>query len=233
GRSSATVARGRARLGGEVGRAGRAGDRTLSGEVAFRLYDTYGFPLDLTEDILAAEGLVADREGFERAMEAQRQRARGAKRFADAEAAPEMIVRPEGLGTRFVGDRVVEWESEVLALVADGRETRGPLGAGAEVDVVTAETPFYAESGGQVGDRGWLETLDGATRIEVLDTQRIAPTAVAHRGVVRQGAVSVGDRLRMRIDLVRRQAWRPTPSATHLVHAALRRQLGPHVRQAG
>src|SRR5207249_1507574 len=128
--------------------------RALPREVAFRLYDTYGFPLDLTEDILAAEGLVADRAGFERAMEAQRQRARGAKRFADAEAAPEMIAPPAGLGTRFVGDRVVEWESEVLALVAAGRETRGPLGAGAEVDVVTAETPFYAESGGQVGDRG-------------------------------------------------------------------------------
>src|SRR5206468_2968478 len=136
-------------------------------------------------------------------------------------------------GTRFVGDRVVEWESEVLALVAAGRETRGPLGAGAEVDVVTAETPFYAESGGQVGDRGWLETRDGATRIEVLDTQRIAPTVVAHRGVVRQGAVSVGDRLRMRIDVARREAARLNHSATHLVQAALRRQLGPHVRQAG
>ena len=232
-RFAATLDRGLALLESEVERARRAGDRTLSGEVAFRLYDTYGFPLDLTEDILAAEGLVADRAGFERAMEAQRQRARGAKRFADAEAAPEMIARPAGLGTRFVGDRVVEWESEVLALVAAGRETRGPLGAGAEVDVVTAETPFYAESGGQVGDRGWLETRDGATRIEVLDTQRIAPTVVAHRGVVRQGAVSVGDRLRMRIDVARREAARLNHSATHLVHAALRRQLGPHVRQAG
>src|SRR2546430_10088573 len=164
-RFAATLDRGLALLESEVERVRRAGQRTLSGEVAFRLYDTYGFPLDLTEDILAAEGLVADREGFERAMEAQRQRARGAKRFADAEAAPEMIARPEGLGTRFVGDRVVEWESEVLALVAEGRETRGPLGAGAEVDVVTAETPFYAESGGQGGDRGWLAKPGGPTRI--------------------------------------------------------------------
>src|SRR5437867_8273233 len=138
-RFAATLDRGLALLESEVERARRAGQRTLSGEVAFRLYDTYGFPLDLTEDILAGEGPVADREGFERAMEAQRQRARGAKRFADAEAAPELIAPPAGLGTRFVGDRVVEWESEVLALVAAGREARGPLGARAQSDGGTAE----------------------------------------------------------------------------------------------
>src|SRR5436190_23744460 len=232
-RFAATLDRGLALLESEVARVRQAGERTLAGEVAFRLYDTYGFPLDLTEDILAAEGVVVDRAGFERAMEAQRERARGAKQFTDAEAAPEIVARPAALGTRFVGDRVAEWESEVLALVAEGRETRGPLGAGAEVDVVTAETPFYAESGGQVGDRGWLETPDGATRIEVLDTQKLAPTVVAHRGVVRQGTVSVGDRVRLRIDVGRREAARLNHSATHLVHAALRHRLGTHVRQSG
>src|SRR5438477_579490 len=232
-RFAATLDRGLALLESEVARVRQAGERTLAGEVAFRLYDTYGFPLDLTEDILAAESVVVDRAGFERAMEAQRERARGAKRFTDAEAAPGIVARPAALGTRFVGDRVAEWESEVLALVAEGRETRGPLGAGAEVDVVTAETPFYAESGGQVGDRGWLETPDGATRIEVLDTQKLAPTVVAHRGVVRQGTVSVGDRVRLRIDVGRREAARLNHSATHLVHAALRHRLGTHVRQSG
>ena len=232
-RFAATLDRGLALLESEVARVRQAGERTLAGEVAFRLYDTYGFPLDLTEDILAAEGVVVDRAGFERAMAAQRERARGAKRFTDAEAAPEIVARPAALGTRFVGDRVAEWESEVLALVAEGRETRGPLGAGAEVDVVTAETPFYAESGGQVGDRGWLETPDGATRIEVLDTQKLAPTVVAHRGVVRQGTVSVGDRVCLRIDVGRREAARLNHSATHLVHAALRHRLGTHVRQSG
>src|SRR5439155_359002 len=139
----------------EKGRAAKA--RVLSGAVAFRLYDTYGFPLDLTEDIVAGEGLAVDKDGFERAMEAQRARGRGAQRFADAEAAPEMIAGG-ALASRFVGDRIVEWESEVLALLVDGQATRGPLRAGTAVDVVTAETPFYAESGGQVGDRGWLET---------------------------------------------------------------------------
>src|SRR5436190_694752 len=184
-RFAATLDRGLALLAGEVEKARAAKARVLSGEVAFRLYDTYGFPLDLTEDILAGEGLAVDKDGFERAMEAQRLRGRGAQRFADAEAAPEMIAGG-ALASRFVGDRIVEWESEVLALLVDGQATRGPVCAGTAVDVVTAETPFYAESGGQVGDRGWLETAAGA-KVEVTDTQKLAPTVVAHRGVVREG----------------------------------------------
>jgi alanyl-tRNA synthetase len=230
-RFAATLDRGLALLAGEVERARRGGGRTLPGEVAFRLYDTYGFPLDLTEDILAAEGLAVDRAGFEREMEAQRARARGAQRFVDAEGAQETVVGG-GLATRFVGDHVAEWESQVLALLTDGVETRGPVRTGATVDVVTAETPFYAESGGQVGDRGWLETEAGG-RVEVTDTQKIAPGVVAHRGVVREGALAVGDRVRLRIDAERREAARLNHSATHLLHAALRRRLGEHVKQAG
>jgi alanyl-tRNA synthetase len=229
-RFAATLDRGLALLSAEVGRARGAAATTLPGEVAFRLYDTYGFPLDLTEDILAGEGLAVDREGFERAMEAQRARARGAQRFVDAAAAPEVAGRGD-VASRFVGDHVNEWASEVVALLVRGESTRGPVAAGAEVDVVTAETPFYAEAGGQVGDRGWLET-DGA-RVEVVDTQRIAPTVVAHRGVVREGALAVGDRVRLRLDVARREAARLNHSATHLLHAALRRRLGAHVRQAG
>ncbi|HJQ83348.1 MAG TPA: alanine--tRNA ligase [Candidatus Binatia bacterium] len=230
-RFAATLDRGLALLAGEIERARSSGARVLPGDVAFRLYDTYGFPLDLTEDILAGEGFTVDRPGFEREMEAQRTRARGAQRFVDATAAPEVTAGGD-LATRFVGERAVEWESEVLALLADGKETRGPVPAGTTVDVVTAETPFYAESGGQVGDRGWLETPSGA-RIEVTDTQKIAPTVTAHRGVVREGALSVGDRVRMRIDAERREAARLHHSATHLLHAALRRRLGEHVKQAG
>ncbi len=230
-RFSATLDRGLALLSSEVEKARAAKARVLSGEVAFRLYDTYGFPLDLTEDIVAGEGLAVDKDGFERAMEAQRARGRGAQRFADAEAAPEMIAGG-ALASRFVGDRIVEWESEVLALLVDGQATRGPVRAGTAVDVVTAETPFYAESGGQVGDRGWLETGAGA-KVEVTDTQKLAPTVVAHRGVVREGALAVGDRVRLRIDAARRDAARLNHSATHLLHAALRRRLGEHVKQAG
>jgi alanyl-tRNA synthetase len=231
-RFAATLDRGLALLASEIERARAGGAKVLAGDVAFRLYDTYGFPLDLTEDILAGECLTVDHAGFERAMEEQRTRARGAQRFVDAEAAPGALVGG-GLATRFVGDRITEWESEVLGLVIGGQPTRGPVHAGTDVDVVTAETPFYAESGGQVGDHGVLETLDGATLIEVQDTQRIAPTVVAHRGVVKRGALAVGDRVRLAIDVARREASRLNHSATHLAHAALRRRLGPHVKQAG
>jgi alanyl-tRNA synthetase len=174
---------------------------------------------------------VVDRAGFAREMEAQRARGRGAQRFTDAGAGPEVLTG-ESMRTRFVGDRIVEWESEVLALLVDGKETRGPVATGTAVDLVTAETPFYAESGGQVGDRGWLETANGA-RVEVTDTQKIAPSVVGHRGVVRAGALAVGDRVRMKIDVARRDAARLHHSATHLLHAALRRRLGEHVKQAG
>jgi alanyl-tRNA synthetase len=226
-----TLDRGLALLSEEIVAARKRGASTLAGDVAFKLYDTYGFPLDLTEDILAGEGLGVDGAGFERAMAEQRERARGAQKFVDASGAPELV----GIGARtarFVGDHVTEAASEILALVAAGTETRGPVRAGAEVDVVTAETPFYAESGGQVGDRGWI-TTDAGARIEVVDTHKIGGGVIAHRGVVREGAVSVGDRVRLAIDVARREAARLNHSATHLAHAALRHRLGTHVKQAG
>jgi alanyl-tRNA synthetase len=228
-RFAVTLDRGLALLAGEVGRARAAGRGTLPGEVAFRLSDTYGFPLDLTEDILAGEGMTVDRPGFDAAMDEQRERGRAAQRFADATTAPELLEKH--FTTRFVGDRIVEWESEVLALIVS-QESRPTARVGDDVLVVTAETPFYAESGGQVGDRGWLVT-DAGARVEVLDTQKIASTVVAHRGVVRQGAVSVGDRVRLRIDAARREAVRLNHSATHLLHASLRNRLGAHVKQSG
>ena len=195
-RFSATLDRGLALLSSEVEKARAAKARVLSGEVAFRLYDTYGFPLDLTEDIVAGEGLAVDKDGFERAMEAQRARGRGAQRFADAEAAPEMIAGG-ALASRFVGDRIVEWESEVLALLVDGQATRGPVCAGTAVDVVTAETPFYAESGGQVGDRGWLETGAGA-KVEVTAEE------MTYDDAIKAGALAFfGDKYGDRVSVVR------------------------------
>jgi alanyl-tRNA synthetase len=230
-RFAQTLDRGLALLSSEIETARAAGSATLSGDVAFKLYDTYGFPLDLTEDILTGEGMVVDGTGFERAMAAQRERARGAQKFADASAGPALA----GLGartSRFVGDHVDEWESEVLALLADGTETRGPVREGAQVDVIAAETPFYAESGGQVGDRGWI-TTDAGARVEVLDTRKLPGGLIAHRGVMRHGALAVGDRVRLGIDVARREASRLNHSATHLAHGALRRRLGAHVKQAG
>jgi alanyl-tRNA synthetase len=226
-----TLDRGLALLATEIAETRRKNANALSGEVAFRLYDTYGFPLDLTEDILAGENLVVDKDGFERAMGAQRERARGAQKFVDASSGPEL----SGLGervSRFVGDHVGETISEVLALVADGKETRGPVREGSSVDVIVAETPFYAESGGQVGDRGWI-TADDGTRVEIVDTQKLGGRVIVHRGVVRRGALEVGQRVRLAIDAARRDAARLNHSATHLAHGALRRRLGPHVKQAG
>ncbi len=226
-----TLDRGLALLSDEIAATRRRGATALAGDVAFRLYDTYGFPLDLTEDILAGERLTVDTAGFERAMAEQRERARSAQKFADATGGPELV----GLGgrtPRFVGDRVVEWQSEVLALVVAGAETRGPARAGAHVDVVTAETPFYAESGGQVGDRGWITNAAGL-HVEVTDTHKIGGGVIAHRGVVREGAIAVGDRIVLAIDQARREAARLNHSATHLAHAALRHRLGTHVKQAG
>ncbi len=228
-RFAATLDRGLALLASEVETARTEQRTVLDGEVAFKLSDTYGFPLDLTEDILVGEGMTVDKAGFDRAMEVQRTRARGAQRFADATTHADLA---DGLTTRFVGDRVGTWESTVLALLVDGKETRGPVREGSAVDVITAETPFYAESGGQAGDHGVIVT-DAGTRIEVRDTVKVAPTVIAHKGIVRQGAISVDDTVRLEIDAERREAARLNHSATHLMHAALRHRLGGHVKQAG
>jgi alanyl-tRNA synthetase len=175
--------------------------------------------------------MTVDQAGFQREMEAQRTRARGAQRFVDAATGPELALDPS-VSTRFVGDRVTTWETEVVGLLADGRETRGPVRAGSAVEVIVAETPFYAEGGGQVGDRGVLVSERGA-RIIIEDTHRLSPTVVAHRGVVREGAIAVGDRVTLELDSERRERVRLNHSATHLAHAALRARLGMHVKQAG
>lgn len=206
----------------------RASDSTaLSGEVAFRLYDTYGFPLDLTEDFLSSEGFAVDRAGFDHAMEAQRTRAR--------EGQKDTVYISAGLTdlqSRFVGDRIVEWESEILALLVNGKSHSGAVGEGQEVEIVTAETPFYGESGGQVGDQGTLETARGDL-VAIIDTQKPQPLLTVHRGKVQRGAIQTGDRVRLILDTEYRDATRLNHSATHVMHAALREVLGTHVRQAG
>ena len=211
----------------------RSGGTTLAGEAAFRLYDTYGFPLDLTEDLLSSEGLSVDRAGFERAMEEQRTRAREGQKGTVYISAGLSDLR-----SRFVGDRIIEWESEVLATLVKGETRRGATPArgavreGEEVEIVTAETPFYGESGGQVGDTGKMETARGDV-VEILDTQKPQPSLTVHRGRVVRGAIQAGDRVRLTIDAERRDATRLNHSATHLLHSALREILGTHVRQAG
>ncbi|RMD80455.1 MAG: alanine--tRNA ligase [Gammaproteobacteria bacterium] len=209
--------------------------RVIPGELAFRLYDTYGFPVDLTADYARERGLGVDLEGFERAMAEQRERARAAGRFA-LERGPGEGLPP----TRFTGYERLEDEGRVLALfrLPAGREGEAApepaeaLAAGEEGLVVLDRSPFYAEGGGQVGDRGRLVGPEG-TLAEVSDTQRLPGGAHAHRVRVRAGRLALGQRVQARVDEAARRATARHHTATHLLHAALRRVLGSHVVQKG
>jgi alanyl-tRNA synthetase len=203
--------------------------KVLPGEIAFRLYDTYGFPLDLTEDILRNEGIVIDQAGFEKLMEAQRSRARESRSAQGISVAtPTVTYTPP---TTFIGYDQLEAESTVVAMYSDG-SGKEEISEGDEIDLLTAETPFYGESGGQVGDRGMIETARGDL-MEVLDTQHPTPQLTVHRGRVKKGRFQIGDRVQLVVDAKHRQRTKLNHSATHILHAVLRDQLGKHVRQAG
>jgi len=227
GRFAQTLDKGLAILEEEVQQVKQAGKKVLSGEVAFRLYDTYGFPLDLTEDILRSHGLSVDGVAFDERMERQRERAREAKKFVAGFADVG-----SGLASRFVGDTAHEWESRIVGLYSQGEERLGAVAEGEEVEVVVAETPFYGESGGQVGDRGVIEGR-GGDLIEVVDTQRPHAGLIVHRGRVVRGAFEAGQPVILKIDRCRREAIRLNHSATHILHSVLRERLGEHVRQSG
>jgi alanyl-tRNA synthetase len=207
-----------------------AGD-TLLGETAFKLYDTFGFPLDLTEDAVRARGIVVDVAGFETAMEGQRTLAREAWAGSGQKAAEAVwLALGDRLGaTRFDGYEATEGEGEVLAVVKDAAETESAV-AGETVAVVTDRTPFYAESGGQAGDQGKASWPGGRGR--VVDVQKHGELSV-HQLEIKDGTLKVGDRLALRVDAERRARTRLNHSAAHLVHAALRHVLGPHVAQKG
>ncbi len=199
----------------------------IPGETAFLLYDTYGFPVDLTADIARERDLTVDLEGFDRHMAAQRARARAASSFGASEQAGSVVIDKH---TEFTGYRLLEDEGRVVALVRDGHEVEA-LAAGERGMVVLDRTPFYAESGGQVGDSGRLQADDALFAVEDCQAQRGG--AVEHLGVLQEGQLRVGDRVRARVDAPRRVAIMRNHSATHLLHAALRRLLGEHVTQKG
>ncbi|MCS6878283.1 MAG: alanine--tRNA ligase [Geminicoccaceae bacterium] len=204
----------------------------LPGEVAFKLYDTYGFPLDLTEDALRAQGRKVDRAGFETAMARQKAAARAAwKGSGEAAIAPVWFeIREETGGTDFLGYVTTRALGRCVALVKDGaRVDRAE--AGEEIWLVANQTPFYGEAGGQVGDTGIIRTA--AALLEVADTKKVLGDLVIHRCRVDSGTIRVGDDLDLRVDEARRAKLRRAHSATHLLHAALRRHLGPHVAQKG
>ena len=205
----------------------------LPGKEAFRLYDTYGFPLDLTVEIAAERGYGVDTEGFQKAMEEQQSRSRAAMAFEreifkkGAQVLEELYA--ERGATEFLGYNALEAEAEVLALLA-GDQSLLEAGPGTEVQVVLDKTPFYAEGGGQIGDFGLLEWPGGRARVET--TRKTERGIFLHKARVEEGVLRVGERVRAVVDPRRRDTER-NHTATHLLHAALRAGLGPHVRQAG
>jgi alanyl-tRNA synthetase len=204
--------------------------RTLSGPEAFLLYDTYGFPLELTQEIAREHGLGVDVAGFEAEMEAQRQRGRASGHFGgdrDAHRAYEALGSDE---TRFVGYETLDVGTVVAGMLVDGSSVERAE-KGNHVEVVLRETPFYAEGGGQVGDTGVIQ-CDGG-RLEVRDTQRPVAGVIAHVATVTEGTIAVGDMVRAQVDAPRRADVIRNHTATHLLHQALREVLGTHVRQAG
>ncbi|MBN2197065.1 MAG: alanine--tRNA ligase [Polyangiaceae bacterium] len=231
-RFRATIERGLGLLEEHFTALGAEGKRELDGKSAFMLYDTYGFPLDLTEVICTERGYAVDLEAFDAALAEARERSQ----FKGVEQAVEAVYRDaaarlEGGTVAFTGyERQVD-RGRILALIVDGA-LADTAGTGAAVEIVTDRTPFYGEQGGQVGDRGRITTESGAV-VEIEDTQKPINGFVVHRGRVTDGEIEVREEVMMAIDVGRRDAIRRAHSATHLMHWALRRTLGPHAQQKG
>ena len=221
----ATIQHGMEILEAELGRMLAGGVKVFSGETAFRLHDTFGFPLDLTADVCRERGVSVDADAFDAAMARQREQARAAGKFRMAAA-----LEYDGLETVFEGYETQEIQASVLALYKDGstveKLVEGDLGV-----VVLDHTPFYAESGGQVGDRGELRGGSGIFAVE--DTQKIQAMVYGHHGVLRTGTLSRGQLVTARVDAAARAATARNHSVTHLMHKALREVLGAHVQQKG
>jgi alanyl-tRNA synthetase len=207
--------------------------KTLPGADAFQLYDTYGFPLDLTQDALKARGISVDLPGFESAMEKQKEEARGSwAGSGEAQTDAIWFKLRERLGsTEVLGYDTDTAEAEILALVKNGEGVES-ASAGEDIAVVVNQTPFYAEMGGQLADTGFIANMDGG-QVLVSSVQKRADGLFAHVGKVEAGTVKVGDAVTLVIDSIRRSGINANHSATHLLHAALRNVLGSHVAQKG
>lgn len=201
------------------------GAKVLPGDVAFKLHDTYGFPLDLSGDVCRERGVTVDEAGFHAAMDKQKAAGRAAGKFK-----MDRVLEYAGEVNKFVGYEKLEEEGKVTAIYVDGTSVPA-LETGQEGIVVLDTTPFYAESGGQVGDAGALQAADG--RFDVEDTQKIRADVFGHHGRMAQGGLKVGDRVTAKVDMKRRAATMRNHSVTHLMHKALREVLGDHVQQKG
>ncbi len=227
----ATLKSGLELLEGEIANVKAKGGAAIPGSVVFRLYDTFGFPVDLTQDVLRAHSLTVDEAGFAAEMATQRARSREAwKGSGDAGVAQIYGRMAADLSTEFGGYEALNGESRVRALIVTGAPV-DDAAAGTSVEIVVDETTFYAESGGQVGDRGTIESDGGAA--EIADTQRPSGALVVHRGRIARGALRVGDAVRLAVDPEARAATVRNHSGTHLLHAALRQVLGPQAMQKG
>jgi alanyl-tRNA synthetase len=204
----------------------RQGGKVLDGELAFKLHDTYGFPLDLTADVCRERGMTVDEPAFDEAMARQREQARAAGKFKMAQG-----LEYSGAKTTFHGyEEIVFDDAKVVALYVDGSSVN-EVARGQQAVVVLDHTPFYAESGGQVGDQGVIS--NAAVRFAVTDTQKVQADVVGHHGTLDQGTLKVGEVVKAEIDAIRRARTARNHSATHLMHKALREVLGSHVQQKG
>ena len=231
GRFLETLSKGMTLLEGEIAGMRERGETVLTGDSVFKLYDTFGFPVDLTADVLRGHGAGLDQAGFDTAMQAQRERARAAWKGSGDERVGEVYGRiAADLSSQFVGYEALEASSRIRALLVDGSPV-DTARQGDAVEVVVEETPFYAESGGQVGDRGRIQTEGGEARIE--DTQKPVGELVVHKGTVLRGELQVEQSAELAVDPEARAATVRNHSGTHLLHAALRQVLGPQAMQKG
>ncbi|MGB3727768.1 MAG: alanine--tRNA ligase [Thermodesulfobacteriota bacterium] len=208
------------------------GEKIIPGDVVFKLYDTFGFPVDLTEDIAGEHGLTLDHPGFEKEMEQQRSKSREAWK-GDTDGQLEPLYKEfnsGGLTTIFTGYGKTQDTGRVVALIKDGMLV-DTVGEGGQVEIICDQTPFYGESGGQVGDRGTIESDKGVS--EVVDTKKPLPGIIVHQAIIKKGVLSVGDKVELKVDENFRHGVETHHSTTHILHAVLREVLGTHVGQAG
>jgi len=214
-----------------IAKARSTGNKVLTGSDVFKLYDTYGFPMDLMGEACREQGMTLDEAGFDQAIEEQRNRARKTGGFVQEIARPAVAELAGRVGTtKFIGYDCLESDSLLQAILKGDRLVK-EAAEGDEVELVLDVTPFYAEGGGQVGDRGLLLGHDG--QVEITETTRPAPTVILHKGTVTKGRIREGEALHMTVNATTRQDAQRNHTATHLLHAALRDLLGPHVKQYG
>ena len=228
-----TIDHGLAMLKEEMARLKKKGQKQIDGDFIFRLYDTFGFPVDIVRDIAIEKGMIADEAGFNTAMESQRQQSKKSWKGAGLEKTGPGItaLRANGVRSTFVGYDTRRQTSRIIGLLDEKGAMTDKAESGARLSIVCAETPFYAEAGGQVGDNGRIVAPNGSVTVE--NTMTTGDNLILHTGRVDQGAVALGEEVELRVAEGRRQYIANNHSATHLLHAALREILGEHVKQSG